>query len=114
MTDPMVEKLQALADRCEKATGPDAQLETDIQLAVDPNAGCKRCCGLSPAYTRSLDAAMSLANDFGGEVTFFKNGRAKAFLWQPYPIGIEAKAATPALALCAAVLRARAEQGGTQ
>jgi hypothetical protein len=57
----------------------------------------------------SIDAAMTLANGMGGEVTFFKDGTAKAFLWQPYPMAIEAKAATPALALCAAALRATKE-----
>lgn len=55
-----------------------------------------------------LDAAMTLAGGLGGEVTFFKDGTAKAFLWQPYPLAVEAKAATPALALCAAALRALA------
>ncbi len=58
-------------------------------------------------YNRaSLDAAMMLAKDLGGQVTFFKDGTAKAFLWQPYPLAVEAKAATPALALTAAALRA--------
>ena len=60
----------------------------------------------------SLDAAMSLASEFGGQLTFFKDGTAKAFLWQPYPLAVEAKAATPALALCAASLRARASIEG--
>lgn len=60
----------------------------------------------------SLDAAMTLADGFGGEVTFFKDGTAKAFLWQPYPMAIEAKAASPALALCAAALRAQAAKEG--
>jgi hypothetical protein len=55
-----------------------------------------------------LDAAMTLVNGMGGEVTFFKDGTAKAFLWQPYPMAIEAKAATAALALCAAALRTHA------
>ena len=67
-----------------------------------------------PAYTASLDAAMSLASEFGGQLTFFKDGTAKAFLWQPYPLAVEAKAATPALALCAASLRASASSEGNQ
>lgn len=61
-----------------------------------------------PAYTASLDAGMTLANGLGGQVTFFKDGTAKAFLWQPYPMAVEAKAATPALALTASCLRALA------
>jgi hypothetical protein len=63
---------------------------------------------LAPNYTASIDAAMTLASGFGGEVTFFRDGTAKAFLWQPYPLAIEAKATSPALALCATALRARA------
>jgi hypothetical protein len=59
-----------------------------------------------------LDAAMTLANSFGGELIFFKDSTAKAFLWQPYPMAVEAKAASPALALCAAALRARAKISG--
>jgi hypothetical protein len=67
---------------------------------------------MSPAFEatflRSIDAAMTLAEGRGGQITFYKDGTAKVFLWQPYPLAIEAKAATPALALCAASLRARA------
>jgi hypothetical protein len=99
--------LLELAERCEKATGPDFDLSFAIwQAAIEPIAPSSR----QPDYTASLDAAMTLANGYGGEVTFFKDGTAKAFLWQPYPMAIEAKAATPALALCAAALKARAAQ----
>jgi hypothetical protein len=105
--------LLELAERCEKATGPDRELDLAIAQAIrapwqyvgEPPREIK--CG---AYTASLDAAMTLANGYGGEVTFFKDGTAKAFLWQPYPMAIEAKAATPALAICAAALKARAAQ----
>jgi hypothetical protein len=51
---------------------------------------------------------MTLAADLGGQVTFFRDGTAKAFLWQPYPLAVEVRAATPALALTAAALKARA------
>jgi hypothetical protein len=66
-------------------------------------------------FDRMLDAgafesaAMTLVPEgHGGSFTFFKDGTAKAFVWQPYPLAIEVRAATITLALCAAALRARA------
>jgi hypothetical protein len=93
-------ELLELAERLEKATGADDATDWAIAEVVG--------CAPGLAYTASLDAAVTLANGYGGEVTFFKDGTAKAFLWQPYPMAVEAKAATPALALCAAALKARA------
>jgi hypothetical protein len=124
--------LLELAERCEKATGPDRELDAaiacyapicqaDYVLSANPSKrrgmvtrhfdGGGHGTFVCNSYTASLDAAMTLANGYGGEVTFFKDGTAKAFLWQPYPMAIEAKAATPALALCAAALKARAANG---
>lgn len=65
-----------------------------------------------PFCLTSIDAAMSLASEFSGQVTFFRDGGAKAFLWQRYPQALEVKAATPALALTAACLRALAAREG--
>ncbi len=116
--------LEELAGKCEAATGPDRELDLAIDCVVRPTQWSAKVketlnpgCPLDyfdgeelPHYTASIDAALSLAEGFGGEVTFFKDGTAKAFLWQPYPIAVAANAATPALALCAAALRARASQ----
>lgn len=124
--------LLELAARCEAAAGADRELDAAIAVAalgffeIEPKweggpvgygyidaDGCPVHPGhggdqLVKEFTASLDAAMELAKDFGGQVTFFKDGTAKAFLWQPYPMAVEAKAATPALALTAAALKARA------
>ena len=107
------ETLLALADRFEKATGESFGLFAEAFEAVNGGRSSERLawssfCSLIEAEAW-LDAAMTLAKDFGGEVTFFKDGTAKAYLWQPYPLAVECKkAATPALALCAASLRALA------
>ena len=74
-----------LAERCEKAARPDRELDAAIAAAVH----LKQLTYSSPEwikdpeFTASLDAAMSLV---------LRDGQA----------------ATPALALCAAALRARA------
>lgn len=144
MTDTLIE----LAERCEKATGPDRELDLAIHRQINPehvtfmdadlakgmaqlialggDAWEKRKEALfretnrSPRYTSSLDAAMTLVpanccwsiigplcsgpdkpDHFGADVS--------EFLTNPeYP---EVRAATPALALCVAALRARAAQG---
>lgn len=130
----MRDELASLAERIEAASGPDRELDAAIWLAVTPGATRRKTkylheasgqeCEIDetrdashrliivPSYCASLDAAMSLAEAYGGQLTFFKDGTAKAFLWQPYPLAVEAKAATPALALTAAALRARATNAG--
>lgn len=125
--------LNELADRVEALAGPDRKVDCAIYQANNPHmlpvkgsigrfydpaktsamAAEKYhisggATGFAPAYTASIDAAMTLAEGFGGRVTFFKNGTAKAFLWKPYPMGVETKAATPAIALTAAALRTKA------
>jgi hypothetical protein len=59
MTDPLPERLLELAERVEAATGPNFQLEQEIGAAVFP----KRTDPYPP-YTASIDAAMTLAEDF--------------------------------------------------
>lgn len=114
--------LLELAGRCEQAAGPDREIDRDIYALVNNRKKPDLCAygdgrlivpTFVDAYTASLDAAMTLAGGLGGEVTFYKDGTAKAFVWQPYPMAVEAKAATPALALCAVALRARAETPNT-
>ena len=135
MTQYNRETLLALADRTEKATGPDRELDVEIWLAVNHpdyrfpcpvlnrvpsdyqealsrhrwDGGGGHYAWLSP--TTSLDAAMSLVPEGwdwmrwspGSMVVIRPHANGKMFADT-----IEAKAATPALALCAAALRARA------
>ncbi len=105
--------LLELAERCEAATGPNFQLEQDIGGTVFPERGAIT----HPPYTASLDAAMTLVpedafwrlghdgdgadpSEFRSQVIVPKMGGADAR-------GV-ALACAPALALCAASLRARA------
>lgn len=121
--------LLALAARVEAATGPDRALDADIELVLHPElvvlpwARVNFQCGKAPyyedtsdpdalnvvfpaVYTRSLDAALTLV--------------PKGWEWEVYGHGLAvlrrigrhkgSSAATPALALTAAALRARAEE----
>jgi hypothetical protein len=108
--------LIALAERCEQATGPDLEIDARIEAQlVGWKFDAMRESGYAvrdfeaPAYTTSLDAAMTLVPEGCSVHAFF----------QPRKIGHKVeigcghvceKAATPALALCAAALRARAAQ----
>lgn len=111
--------LLALAERCEQATGPDRELDARIEAALAEadfdalaNDGVHVRDWNAPAYTASIDAAMSLVPE----------GREWRVRWCELPdgtwasiarigengCGLNTSAATPALALCAAALRARA------
>lgn len=116
MTDEAT--LLALADRIEAAEGPDRELDAAIALAIryqdclpcDFNGIKARTGGIlnAPAFTASLDAAMTLVPE-GWTGVIDLTGAAK-LIDARYP-NREVRAlacATPALALCAAALRARA------
>lgn len=116
--------LLELAERCEKAEGPDRELDAGIALAIGwrdciPCAfnGVKHRMGgilNAPAYTASLDAAMTLVPEgyhwqAGVGIETEYGHRDKAYAWcSQEDCGELSVAATPALALCAAALRARA------
>lgn len=113
--------LRALADRVEKAEGPDRGLdlyiaaETEI-VSLPDDDWCP------PRFTRLLDAAVGLVPEglsFGFTapyrrdvvVSVFvpKSEKSEAQVWVPLEQTVgRAAAATPALALTAASLRARA------
>lgn len=107
-----------LAERCEAASGANYALEREIAEAVGhPSA---KASGFQmqyegvrlPSYTASLDAAMTLVPE-GCDVTLdVEKGRGGAIVFDD--LGVEgigrSSAATPALALCAASLRARSAQ----
>lgn len=98
-------RLVELAERCEAATEGDVSLSYAIwQAVVGPTAPHSA----QPDYTESLDAAVALVP----EVPDWFCGRAHE---KPFAHidGTEVRyAATPALALCAAALRARAQSPG--
>jgi hypothetical protein len=124
--------LLALAERCEKAEGPDHVLDAEIACAIhgytmhedsDPSKGIfafwegepwKSVCGNCSSWaewTASLEAAMTLVPEgWDGQVQFGRFPGA----WVGPPDRAEAAdfnaCATPALALTAAALRARAAQ----
>jgi hypothetical protein len=103
------DELVRLAERVEAATGD----------SFDLNHAIARALGIaSEPFTASLDAAMTLVPEgckwgFDGH---WNIARIYSYEYQTnrgqYPI-YEAEAATPALALCAAALRARSPEGGT-
>lgn len=104
------QKLIELAERCEAAAGANHQLEIDICKVVEPD----RPAGLrTPNYTYSADAAMTLVPE-GQGCTIVQNiggfpHRATVWTTKGAVADIQGQpGATPALALCAAALRARA------
>jgi hypothetical protein len=117
------DELLALADRCEKATGPDEALDLDIVKAVgwSEHRGWKREDGwrIPLPFTASLDAALTLVPEGWRPIidtASEEEGVAIVDLWalpiaSSKPLRKHAKAITPALALCAAALRARDEGG---
>ena len=109
----------SLAERCEAATGPCEEMDADIALAVEWKHRSGKDWHLvlpweRPRYTASIDSAMTLIDSS----TFFHisrldadgDGRSEARVYPNRHVGddYKAEAATPALALCAASLRARA------
>lgn len=123
-------ELIALAERCEAATGPDRELDEAIAVLVgkDSRTGpihpslAPRGYYDGPSYTASIDAALSLvpegfswavgSAEDGGHATVSKmpeDDEAYSGGRLPAPeVMTHGYAATPALALTAAALRARA------
>ena len=127
--------LLELAERCERATGPDHALDAHIHVALcgytihedtDPAKGhfafwdgepwesiCSNCSSWS-ALTASIDEALTLVDPKAQwAVGSMEEGPFARLCW-PMPNGsyvggyVEASAATVPLAICAAALRARA------
>jgi hypothetical protein len=125
------EQLIELAERCEKATGPDRELDAEIACHA-PICQADYVRSASPAnrrgmvtrhfngggrgtfvcdsYTASLDAAMTLVPEGAELVTLVLINSAGRMPSAGIDGGEHiSHAATPALALCAAALRARAK-----
>ena len=127
-----------LADACEKATGPDRELDGKIaalcfnaevqRLSIGPGYRHEEVCTIDRSsaaplskpvarYTASLDAALTLVPDGAGAVgELFKieswnnqSAHPPHVMASAWVVGARrAYAATPALALCAAALRSHA------
>jgi hypothetical protein len=121
--------LLALAERCERAEGPDRRLDAEIDwtardergawyVAENYRGGFSHVSGWwrdaddrshkAPEYTASLDAALTLVPEgWAWELSHNSapGGYAKVYQELGYEQASSA-AATPALALCAAALRA--------
>jgi hypothetical protein len=118
MTDPIT--LLALAERCEQAAGPDKELDFTIDnfmLKHGPEADRIRNPRYVLPYTASLDAAVTLVPE-GRAWTLGQN--IHHWYWQaninalnddgsPTSLGFGGPCNYPALALCAAALRAKAD-----
>ena len=99
--------LLALASRVEAATGADSGLDSEIHHAVLNGVGVGSY-GTQPAYTASLDAAMSLVPSgwrptISQHLAPLPHWAVRLDCWNEQ---VRVKAATPALALTAACLRA--------
>ncbi len=128
------DKLLELALRCEAATGADREIDVEIEARkIDAKTGLADCSFPTvekwvaaalqygwnvPRYTASLDAAMTLVPE-GWTVANLSQSDTKGWwaelrqgLLSSYDkvvFGKQLNNATPALALCAASLRALAE-----
>ena len=124
MTDKAA--ILALAERCEAATVPDSWLDREIAVASGQfirlsrdRDGMLASVGrpnefsyYKPDYTASIDAALTLMPEgfVKREIRFFAAGGCKVSMFDKHSLGQVGKAATEALAICAAALRARAAQ----
>lgn len=108
---------QELIERIEGASGPDRAIDFAILCLVDPRASKTGILPGDPKFTASLDAAMTLlpGDDWewslevqAGHLPDDDLERMIAIVKVGDPsCGWESTAATPALALCAAALKAR-------
>lgn len=128
MTNHLPERLLELAERVEAAMGPDRELDFYIWAALngvteitDPAEGRDangewHLYGFVDPYTASLDAAMTLVPEGQEFGCGSKDATGTAWAWAGQHNGPEeiASAATPALALCAAALRAQSQRGDRQ
>jgi hypothetical protein len=99
-----------LAVRCEQATGPDRELDARLHVIREDGFGHR---DQAPDYTASIDAALSLVpegwriRDFGDWedrwlITLMNEDTCDT-------VGGRSGRGQPALALCAAALRARVQ-----
>jgi len=111
--------LLALAERCEQAAGPDRELDCHIHAPIEGRnikperwiETVKVYGHMVPRYTASLDAAVTLVPEGWAWGKFFGGSAECVSISGPailFERGLNDK---PALAICAAALRARAVFG---
>lgn len=104
------EEWLALAERCEKATGAD--VEIDHAIARLTTSGKFRGFMIG-ACTSSVDGIIALIQRHGRMWAFWRHETGFKAAIEPTKEGaIYVDAETPALALCAAFCRAMAERSG--
>lgn len=117
----MTDRLE-LAERVEAASGPDRELDAlihevfglpfEMEYWSEADTTPQRNLSKVPHYTASLDAAMTLVPDGWNWGVWMRHDwrEQNAQVWHPARDAstLHGYAATPALALCAASLRARA------
>ena len=120
----MDDELMRLAERCEAAMGPDRELDALIQMAVrkrEPLLQADRLPMKPRHFTASLDAAMTLVPEGWTAWELRSRRRLTRFTAEISRLCDDiddadgeliecGNAATPALALCAAALRARTQK----
>jgi hypothetical protein len=101
--------LNELADRVEAAVGPDRELDNQIGAMLNTGRRTDPRNPGYPHYTTFMDEAVQLLPDgsFWGVIMDGDDDGFQACCEQGGTSLIWHKAATPALALCAAALRAR-------
>ena len=104
----MKDELSKLAERVESLTGPDRGVDRAIWYALQDQMSGDPVHG--PRFTADLDAAMSLVPEGWDFAVATERGCAIAgLIRRGNHKSATSEAATPALALTAAALRARAE-----
>ncbi len=101
------EELRELAERCDRATEPSHDIDGDIHYgALDWRASCRQ----PPRYTASIDEAAKLVPpECLWNIKFeYTDGKAAVRIWFPNEQATYQAFGLPALAICAAALRARA------
>lgn len=113
--------MRELVERIEAADGPSRELDEAIRLLIEHNivVALDLAGGYvgqsTPSFTASIDAALTLLPEGAQWGTGSRDGTLRSWAWcalnyeQPNERMELAFAATPALALVAAILRARGE-----
>lgn len=101
--------MKDIIERLKKATGPDRQLDNDIEAAISlpKPTNPDDLPGYPPRFTAVFEDAKTLVPEgFNGSVAFGRH--CGAILWRDHPrnhLG-DHRGATPAIALCIAALTA--------
>ena len=117
---------KTIIDKLERADGPDRELDCRIWCTLGPvpydhaiQVVPDHSQWVAPTYTASIDAAMTLVPE-GWHTSNYHQGPSGGGHWwklgyindtMQHYVTAESRAATPALALCIAAVRARSQGG---